>query len=54
MIRGDECDIVLACASHVTKTMKQGTGIVLVPKRHAFLLAKETSSSDPFSGGHLL
>jgi len=46
--------VALARASGVTKTMKLGTGIVLVPERHPLLLAKEISTLDLFSGGRFL
>jgi len=46
--------VALARASGVTKTLKLGTGIVLVPERHPLLLAKEISTLDLFSGGRFL
>jgi probable F420-dependent oxidoreductase len=46
--------VALARASGVTKTMKLGTGIVLIPERHPLLLAKEVSTLDLFSGGRFL
>ena len=46
--------VALARASGVTRTMKLGTGIVLVPERHPLLLAKEVSTLDLFSGGRFL
>ena len=46
--------VALARASGATKTIKLGTGIVLVPERHPLLLAKEISTLDLFSGGRFL
>ncbi len=46
--------IALARASGVTKTIKLGTGITLVPERNPLLLAKEIASLDLFSGGRFL
>jgi probable F420-dependent oxidoreductase len=46
--------VALARASGSTKTIKLGTGIVLVPERHPLLLAKEISTLDLFSGGRFL
>src|SRR3989441_12649804 len=46
--------VALARASGATKTIKLGTGIVLVPERHPLLLAKEISTLDLFSGGGFL
>lgn len=46
--------VALARASGVTKTMKLGTGITLVPERNPLLLAKEISTLDLFSGGRFL
>ena len=46
--------VALARASGVTRRMKLGTGIVLVPERHPLLLAKEISTLDLFSGGRFL
>src|SRR2546425_4942142 len=46
--------VALARASGATKTIKLGTGIVLVPERHPLLLAKEISTLDLFSGGRVL
>ena len=46
--------VALARASGVTKRMKLGTGIVLVPERNPLLLAKEVSTLDLFSGGRFL
>jgi len=50
-IVGSDC---LARASGVTKTIKLGTGITLVPERNPLLLAKEIASLDLFSGGRFL
>src|SRR3989442_3525490 len=46
--------VALARASGTTKSIKLGTGIVLVPERHPLLLAKEISTLDLFSGGRVL
>ncbi len=46
--------VALARASGVTKTIKLGTGITLVPERNPLLLAKEVSTLDHFSGGRFL
>src|SRR4030095_1819198 len=46
--------VALARASGVTKRMKLGTGIVLVPERNPLLLAKEISTRHLFSGGRFL
>ena len=46
--------VALGRASGVTKRVKLGTGIVLVPERHPLLLAKEVSTLDLFSGGRFL
>jgi len=46
--------IALARASGVTRTLKLGTGITLVPERNPLLLAKEIASLDLFSGGRFL
>jgi probable F420-dependent oxidoreductase len=46
--------VALARASGATKTIKLGTGIVLVPERHPLLLAKEISTLDLFSGGRFV
>jgi probable F420-dependent oxidoreductase len=46
--------VALARASGVTRTLKLGTGIVLVPERNPLLLAKEISTLDLFSGGRFL
>ena len=46
--------VALARASGVTRTIKLGTGITLVPERNPLLLAKEIASLDLFSGGRFL
>ncbi len=46
--------VALGRASGVTRRLKLGTGIVLVPERHPLLLAKEVSTLDLFSGGRFL
>jgi len=46
--------IALARASGVTRTLKLGTGITLVPERNPLLLAKEIASLDLFSGGRFM
>ncbi len=46
--------VALARASGVTRRIKLGTGIVLVPERHPLVLAKEVSTLDLFSGGRFL
>jgi probable F420-dependent oxidoreductase len=46
--------IGLARASAVTKTIKLGTGICLVPERNPLLLAKEIATLDHLSNGRFL
>ena len=46
--------IGLARASAVTRTIKLGTGVCLVPERNPLILAKETATLDHFSGGRFL
>ncbi|MBI3327077.1 MAG: LLM class F420-dependent oxidoreductase [Nitrospinae bacterium] len=46
--------VALARGSAVTKTIKLGTGVCLVPERHPILLAKEVATLDNFSGGRFL
>ena len=46
--------IALARASAATKTIKLGTGIILVPERNPLIVAKEVSTLDLFSGGRFL
>jgi probable F420-dependent oxidoreductase len=43
--------VTLATAAAVTKTLKIGTGICLVPERNPLHLAKEVASLDYLSGG---
>lgn len=44
----------LAYAAALTKTIKLGTGIVILPQRHPFYMAKEAATLDRLSGGRLL
>jgi probable F420-dependent oxidoreductase len=46
--------IGLARASGITKTIKLGTGICLVPERNPLLLAKEIATLDHLSNGRFL
>ena len=46
--------VALARASAVTRTLKLGTGICLVPERNPLLLAKEIATLDHYSGGRFL
>lgn len=46
--------IGLAMAAAVTKTIKLGTGICLVPERNPLLLAKEIATLDRLSNGRFL
>ena len=46
--------IALARASAVTRTIKLGTGICLIPERNPLLLAKEIATLDHFSGGRCI
>jgi probable F420-dependent oxidoreductase len=46
--------IALARASAVTKTIKLGTSICVVPEHNPLLLAKAVATLDHFSGGRLL
>ena len=46
--------IALARASAVTKDIKLGTGITLVPERNPLLLAKEVAALDHYSNGRFL
>jgi len=46
--------IALARASAVTKTIKLGTAITLVPQRHPLILAKEVAALDFHSGGRFI
>lgn len=44
----------LAFAAAITKTIKLGTGIVILPQRHPFYIAKEAATIDVLSKGRLL
>jgi probable F420-dependent oxidoreductase len=46
--------IGLARASAVTKNLKLGTGVCLVPERNPLLLAKEIATLDRLSGGRFI
>ena len=46
--------VALARASAVTKTIKLGTGICLIPERNPLLLAKEVATLDRLSGGRFI
>src|SRR5262245_32312675 len=46
--------VALARASAVTKTIRLGTGICLVPERNPLLLAKEVATLDHLSGGRFI
>ncbi len=46
--------IGLARASAVTKTIKLGTGVCLIPERNPLLLAKEIATLDHFSSGRFM
>ena len=46
--------VALGCASGVTKSIKLGTAIVLVPQRSPLLMAKEVATLDWLSGGRFL
>jgi probable F420-dependent oxidoreductase len=46
--------VALARASAVTKTMRLGTGVCLVPERNPLLLAKEVATLDHLSGGRFM
>jgi probable F420-dependent oxidoreductase len=46
--------VALARASAVTKTIRLGTGICLVPERNPLLLAKEVATLDRLSGGRFI
>ena len=46
--------VALGRASAVTKTIKLGTGVCLVPERNPLLLAKEVATLDHFSGGRFI
>jgi probable F420-dependent oxidoreductase len=44
----------LAFAAAITKTIKLGTGIVILPQRHPLYMAKEAATLDRLSNGRLL
>jgi len=46
--------IGLARASAVTRTIKLGTGICLIPEHHPILLAKQVATLDNYSGGRFI
>ena len=46
--------VALARASAVTKTIKLGTGVCLIPEHNPLLLAKVIGSLDHFSGGRFV
>jgi probable F420-dependent oxidoreductase len=46
--------VLLGMAAAVTRTIKLGTGICLVPERHPLALAKEVATVDYVSGGRML
>jgi probable F420-dependent oxidoreductase len=46
--------VLLGMAAAVTKTLKLGTAICLVPERHPLALAKEVATLDYFSGGRVM
>ena len=46
--------LALARASAVTKTIKLGTGISLIPERNPLLLAKDVATLDHVSGGRFI
>lgn len=46
--------VALARASAVTKTLKLGTGVTLVPEYNPLMLAKEIATLDHYSGGRFL
>jgi probable F420-dependent oxidoreductase len=46
--------VALSRASGVTKTLKLGTGITLIPERNPLLLAKEIATLDYYSGGRFM
>lgn len=46
--------VALAVAGSVTKTIKIGTCVCLVPERHPIVLAKEVASVDYFCGGRFI
>jgi probable F420-dependent oxidoreductase len=46
--------VLLGMISSVTRKLKLGTGICLVPERHPLALAKEVATIDYFSGGRFM
>ena len=46
--------VTLARASAVTRTIKLGTGVCLVPERNPLILAKQIATLDHFSGGRFI
>ena len=46
--------VLLGMMASVTRTLKLGTAICLVPERHPLTLAKEVATIDYFSGGRFL
>src|SRR5712691_10348351 len=46
--------VVLTAAASVTKTLKVGTAVCIVPQRDPIQLAKEVASLDVLSGGRFL
>ena len=46
--------VLLGMMASVTRTLKLGTGICLVPERHPLALAKEVATLDYYSGGRSL
>jgi probable F420-dependent oxidoreductase len=46
--------VLLGMMASVTRTLRLGTGICLVPERHPLALAKEVATLDYFSGGRFM
>lgn len=46
--------VLLSFAAAVTKKIKLGTGVCLVPEHHPLILAKTVATLDNFSGGRVL